>query len=82
MPSAVRVLLFANPETATVDARLCNRPILHAVASALQSATRETEPGRESPHRQSVDDDTCGRIPTGAEVSVADGEPDETPQTS
>lgn len=57
---------------------MCPGPVF----GALESATRETEPGRESPHRQSVDDDTCGRIPTGAEVSVADGEPDETPQTS
>jgi hypothetical protein len=55
---------------------------LALVAGAMVSARREIEPGRESPHRQSVDDDTCGRIPTGAEVSVADGEPDETPQTS
>jgi hypothetical protein len=50
---------------------MCPGPVF----GALESATRETEPGRESPHRQSVDDDTCGRIPTGAEVSVADGEP-------
>jgi hypothetical protein len=38
-------LLVAKLETATPPARLCNRPILHAVASAPQSARKTAEPG-------------------------------------
>jgi hypothetical protein len=43
-PTRVRHLVFAKLETATADARLCNRPILRAVASALLSANRRAGP--------------------------------------
>jgi hypothetical protein len=38
-----QALRFANLDTAPADARLCNRPILSARASALDSATDEVK---------------------------------------